>query len=341
MGTQCRSGPQILLTLALLASLAAGCAAQSTGGPRAWIDVPIDGSVLPAGQEIEVQSHAFAPDGVAEILLVVNGVPYRRDPPSEPGADFAGISQAWMPDGPGDYTLQVIAYDRAGSASAPGEVWVRVAAVTPTPEPTATLEPTPTEIPLPEVTFGADSTALVRGECTILHWEVRNATAVRLDFEAVEASGTRQVCPSVTTVYRLTAEAPSGNVEEQVAIQVTAPADTTPPTISGVTASSDEILEPACQPNTVTITAQVSDAGGVASVEIVYRVTGGSWQTRPMSPSGGTYQVTLDWLALVASRDPVPTTPGSVLEYTIRARDAAGNTAQSGSRTIETVVCFG
>jgi hypothetical protein len=335
----------LLGPLALWVGLAAGCAAQGTSGPRAWIDVPIDGSILPAGQEIEVQSHAFASEGVAEVLLVVNGVPYRRDPPSEPGADFTGISQAWLPEGPGDYTLQAIAYDSTGAPSSPGEVWVRVAAMTPTPEPTATPEPTPTatptEIPLAEVTFTADATALVRGACTNLRWEVLNATAVQLDLEAVEASGVRQVCPTVTTEYRLSVEAPGGNLEQQVTIEVSAPPDATAPTISGISASTDEILEPNCEPNTVTISAQVSDTGGVASVEIVYRVTDGSWQTRSMSLSGGsTYSVTLDWLALEASRDPVPTTSGSVLEYSIRARDTAGNTAESGSRTIETVVCF-
>jgi len=341
---------RVCLTLVLLSVLAAGCAAQPTGGPRAWIDVPIDGARVPAGIEIQVQSHAYARAGVAEVLLSINGVPYRRDPPVEPGAALTSLSQAWMPEGPGDYTLQVVAYDGEGGASAPDDVLVTVLGVTPTPEFTATPETSPTAVrvltpvptipPTPYVTFSADSPSVVQGECTTLRWRAGNAVSASLDGVSVALEGTEQVCPSATTTYRLHVIALAGPVDQAVTVNVSAPADTTPPTITGLSASTGQLREPNCEPNTVTISAQVSDSSGVASVEVVYRVTGGSWQTRSMSLSGGTYRVTLDWLALEASRDPVPTISGSALEYFIRARDWSGNSSQSGNRTVEITYCL-
>jgi hypothetical protein len=341
---------RVCLALVLLSVLAGGCAAQPTGGPRAWIDVPIDGARVPAGIEIQVQSHAYARAGVAEVLLSIDGVPYRRDPPGEPGAALTSLSQAWMPDGPGDYSLQVVAYDGEGGASAPDDVLVTVLGVTPTPESTATPETSPTAVrtltlvptvpPTPYVTFSADSPSVVQGECTTLRWRAGNAVSASLDGVSVALEGTEQVCPSATTTYRLHVIALAGPVDQAVTVNVSAPADTTPPTITGLSASTDEIYEPNCEPNTVAISARVSDGARVDSVEVVYRVTGGSWQTRSMSLSGGTYRVTLDWLALEASRDPAPTASGSVLEYYIRARDWSGNSSQSGNRTVEITYCL-
>ncbi|MCX6072491.1 MAG: hypothetical protein NTU91_16830 [Chloroflexi bacterium] len=331
----------------LLAGLVAGCAAREATGAQVWIDIPLDGEVVFAGREVQVVSRAFDAQGVAEMLLTVNGEPYRRDAPAEPGESFTSASQAWLPETPGGYSLMVTAYDTAGAAIGSAVVWVSVApAATPTPTatatPVATATPTATATPPPgaQVSFSADLTSLLKGGCTMLRWQALNATAVALDGAAVEMRGARQVCPASTTTYALHVTAPAGDVDRSVTISVSAPADTAPPSIDGVSASTSELREPNCDPHTVTITAQVSDPGGVASVEVVYRVSGGSWETRTMSGSGGSYQVTLDWGALQASRDPVPTTSGSALEYYVRARDASGNSAKSGVRSIAITYCL-
>lgn len=337
-----------VLVLTLATAFLVGCAAADPATTRAWIDVPTPGSTVFAGLEVEVLSHAYARAGVVEVLLAVNGVPYRRDPPAEPGAEFTSASQVWLPEAPGEYVLEVVAYAADGDASPPAFSRVEVLpAKTPTPTPTETpvevptLTPTaPPTIPAtPFVVFGADRTTLMPGECTMLRWRIEDALSAALDGATVPLEGSKNVCPSATRTYLLQVVAFTGPMERAVTITVSAPADTAKPTISGVTPSTTTIRQPNCTPNTVTFTANVSDNVGVTQVEVIYRVSGGSWESRSMSGSG-TYQATLDWNALKQSRDPVPTVPGTTLQFYIRARDAAGNTAESAAGSLTIAGCL-
>ena len=121
----------VLLILLMLGTLA--CEEQPTG-PRAWIDVPLDGSSVPVGTTVPVISHAYAQEGVAEVLLSVNGQAYRRNPPAQPDATFSKASLDWIPQQEGDYVLQVKAYSKNGQSSNPATVRVRaIGKATPTP----------------------------------------------------------------------------------------------------------------------------------------------------------------------------------------------------------------
>ncbi|MFQ6015562.1 MAG: hypothetical protein ACE5NP_08975, partial [Anaerolineae bacterium] len=275
---------RLILTVALFALIGGtlSCAEEVETGPRAWIDFPRDGFSVPVGTPVSVISHAFAREGVAEVLLSVNGEAYRRDPPTEPGASFSEVRQEWLPQEEGVYTLQVRTYDSTGEVSNPATISVRVVGevargptgtptvtvppplevtgtptntptLTPTgpppptgtPTPTSTLPPTgtpiptatptstPTATPWPpaQVSFWADDTDLVQGECTTLHWDVEYATAVYLNGGGKPGHGSQQVCPASTTTYNLHVEAPSGNVDRSVTISVSAPPDTTPPPV--------------------------------------------------------------------------------------------------------------
>lgn len=173
-----------ILYLVLCASLGAliSCTTPTEiaeAGPRAWIDFPRDGDTGPVGVAVTVISHAYAPGGVAEVLLLVNGTAYRRDAPADAGAALVEVRQEWVPTAPGLYTLQVVGYDLAGRSGAPGTITVRIEgaapptaptdmpiatpvptpppteAPTPTPPPTATPVPTPTPTATP---FPADTT---------------------------------------------------------------------------------------------------------------------------------------------------------------------------------------
>ncbi len=377
-------GLTFLVWLALILG-ATACEPEPTG-PRAWIDFPLDGAIVPAGAPVTVLSHVFAPAGVAEVLLSVNGVAYRRSPPSTTG-DFAKASHEWFPDREGDFVLEVTAFSSTGEASAAARARVKVLGktvttptlvapapattvpsapdlaivnveavvagnkggvpfcntrvtyrnvgtaaiprdfviqfhfngvptlantiagglppgatdqivfvyqfesapyiginldstnviaesneannafaearacgatpvpITPTATPTlATRTPTATATlgiaPLPpaQVNFRADRTALTQGECTMLRWDVENATGVFLDGNGVAGHGSQPVCPNKTTTYNLHVTAPAGNVDRSVTISVqaapathtptrtrtrtpTTPPDTTPPPI--------------------------------------------------------------------------------------------------------------
>ncbi len=102
------------------------CSEQRGGGPRAWIDHPRDGVTVPAGKPVSIISHAYARQGVAEVLLSVNGEAYRRDPSTQSGATFSEFRQEWLPEREGDYTLQLKSYDRQGASSEPATISVRV-----------------------------------------------------------------------------------------------------------------------------------------------------------------------------------------------------------------------
>ena len=128
--------------------------------PRAWIDFPRDGASIPVGASVIVVSHAYAADGVTELLLSVNGTAYRRDPPATSGDTLVEVRQEWIPTEPGLHTLEVRAYDGAGDISGSGSITVRVTGEeidTPTEVPTSTHTPTPTVVP-PPTTVGPTDT---------------------------------------------------------------------------------------------------------------------------------------------------------------------------------------
>jgi hypothetical protein len=171
------SALDVILLVALLASLGGLSSCATTPEPvtevaqaqsRAWIDFPRNGANIPVGASVTVVSHAYADDGVTEVLLSVNGLAYRRDPPgaAAAGDEFVEVRQEWIPAGPGLTTLEVRAYDAAGRISGADAITVRVtgdatpATEVPTEppplEPTAT--PTWTPSPLPTATSTATST---------------------------------------------------------------------------------------------------------------------------------------------------------------------------------------
>jgi hypothetical protein len=110
--------------------------------PRAWIDFPRDGVSVPVGASVIIVSHAYAEDGVVEVLLSVNGTAYRRDPPAASGDTLVEVRQEWVPTEPGSYILEVRAYDGAGEVSGSDAITIRVPG-----DATPTELGIPTEIP--------------------------------------------------------------------------------------------------------------------------------------------------------------------------------------------------
>jgi uncharacterized protein YraI len=124
----------LALILLLVAAGTVSCTREMAAGPRAWIDFPSKGATLSPGESVTILSHAAAREGIAEIVLSINGEAYRRDAPAEAGVTFTEFSQEWTPTEPGTYTLQVRAYDSTGEVSSPATVSVRVSsAMTVTP----------------------------------------------------------------------------------------------------------------------------------------------------------------------------------------------------------------
>ena len=135
----------ILVIIFLLTWGLSSCAAGGTATAQAWIDYPSEGESLPLGAPVTVLSHGFARQGVAEVVLAVNGEAYRRDVPAEVGSDFASMGQVWVPVEAGLYTLQVQVYDRQGGSGTPATVSVEVLGQAEAATPTLVVTVTPVD----------------------------------------------------------------------------------------------------------------------------------------------------------------------------------------------------
>lgn len=80
--------------------------------------------------------------------------------------------------------------------------------------------PISTPTPTPYATFTADSTTLMEGTCTWLRWNVGNAQSVLVEGQSKPLSGVMQVCPIVSTIYRLQLFTAEGEQERLLKITV-------------------------------------------------------------------------------------------------------------------------
>lgn len=120
----------------------------------------------------------------------------------------------------------------------------------PAPEPTkeVVVATPPPPAPKPQApvidVFAADPPTMERGQSATLRWAVTGATEVTIDqgLGAVQASGSRQVFPSSTLTYTLTATSELGTDQRSVTVTVVAPPPPPPPTKPQDNRSITEIL---------------------------------------------------------------------------------------------------
>ncbi|HLJ13556.1 MAG TPA: peptidoglycan-associated lipoprotein Pal [Bryobacteraceae bacterium] len=114
------------------------------------------------------------------------------------------------------------------------------------PPPPPAAQPTPPPAPSrPSIdSFTAEPSTIERGQSSTLRWSVSNATDTSIDqgLGAVQSSGSRQVFPSSTTTYTLTAKGAGGTDSRQVTVEVTVPPPPPPPPPPTVKRSASDIL---------------------------------------------------------------------------------------------------
>ena len=100
--------------------------------------------------------------------------------------------------------------------------------------------------PAPSGGFEADPPAVDAGGCSSLIWSILDATSVSLDqgIGNVGASGSRSVCPAVTTTYTLTASGPGGSLRP--ALQATVSVAAVSPLTGSLAAEPPTILRGEC-----------------------------------------------------------------------------------------------
>ena len=337
-----------LAVIILFIVLFSACKPISQNTQKAWIDVPFKNSSYQAGEAIHLQAHVYAGSGVAEVQCSIDSIPYNRGAPEVPGSTFSIYLQDLVINDPGDHTISVVAYDTESNPSNPAFVAVTItepeemspSLTEPEAAPTEqeTTAPAAAEI---SISFWADQTQIEQGGCTNVNWNVQHADTISIDGASVSSSGSNQVCPSQSTTYALKASSTAGQKQASVTISVTSPSppvDQDPPVISNISHSPGKIWNyHTCGADAFSVSATVSDASSIIDVSIRFRVVkgveSGSWVERSLSGSGGNYQISITPNDLKQSMAKYR----GMVEYTISAEDAQGNTSQSGTKTIQDV----
>ena len=79
--------------------------------------------------------------------------------------------------------------------------------------------------------FTAEPSSIERGQSSTLRWSISNATDMSINQQigAVQSQGQRQVFPTGTTTYTLTARGPGGNASRSATVTVSTPPPPPPP----------------------------------------------------------------------------------------------------------------
>jgi hypothetical protein len=115
----------LFLSVTLLLSACSGGASMSASGAQAWLDQPVNGTVLPLGV-FPLKAHArhASGSGITRIEFLVNGVPVGAVD-TDAAAPLVYGEVNWNPSAPGEYQLAARAYAADGSSeSAPVQVCV-------------------------------------------------------------------------------------------------------------------------------------------------------------------------------------------------------------------------
>ena len=116
---------------------------------------------------------------------------------------------------------------KANEAAAKAKGLCPMKAAPPPPPPKAAPAPPP----LPTASLSANPPSVDEGKCATLAWSTENATAGSIDrgIGSVSPSGSREVCPTATTQYTLTATGPGGSRTATTTVTVNPPPPPPPP----------------------------------------------------------------------------------------------------------------
>ena len=293
-----RRGSNYALALLAMATLLVGCGGEGMpgSGPYVWIDAPTSELSVPVDQSVQIEGHAAHDQGVARVEVWVGEELHHvvEDPPTT--GNLARFEQAWMPPGPGDYTVQVVAVGTDGVVSAPDSVVLHVgeggaeATATPVPaSPTPPPEP-PTSTPVPPTPPPA------------------TPTPPPATFTPTPLPPTPTPLPPTSTPVP-----PS-----PTPTPTTPPPDTLPPPVPQPYVPQDELVIE-CAAEQVLAWLPVEDDGGGPVryfVELEVQVAADQWET------------VNEWGQLADKQVEVEVDCGRFYRWRVRAQDGAGNYSQ-------------
>jgi PKD repeat protein len=171
------------------------------------------------------------------------------------------------------------------------------------------------------ILFSATPSEINPGQSTNLKWGIRGATSVAIDqgIGEVAATGSLELSPSKTIAYTLTATNAGGSASKSVVIYVGPPpltsADTTPPVIKNVSASSE----------TETSAVITWTTNEPCSSQVEYGNTTEYGLTATSDELATAHSITLSGLE-----------PNAVYHYRVKSKNKAGNEALSTDNTLFT-----
>lgn len=203
-------------------------------------------------------------------------------PPNSGGVGW--VAGAYVQPNPPALNLPVV-------AAPPPPTGTPTATASPTASPSATSRPTATPTatgtpPSANISFTADDTSLLPGQCTTLRWQVRNIKAYWIDDVAgVGDVGSKQICDplGVTTHTLRVQKADDSLVEYTVTV-----------TVSSVSIPPPNLLVPENNkqfdyyPREVTFVWEPVAAAGTVQYTLLIEVDTGTWQTWETVVTGST-----------------------------------------------------
>jgi len=110
------------------------------------------------------------------------------------------------------FTLVLYSCAPASETKQPSEPSATTAPISTIQEEPAFNFPMPSKQDMPVIEFSVSPTTITAGESVMLTWKVTNATSIIIDHGvgSVTLSGTKNVTPTISTIYKLTASNASG-----------------------------------------------------------------------------------------------------------------------------------
>lgn len=305
----------------LLILLLAGCNSPAAySGFQVWLDVPVNGLVLPGVQPVLIEGHVTSMEAIDRIEVSINGALWQTLDDPACVDTLCPFSLTWNPIEIGDYLISVEAFDTVGLASPLDKAMISIGVspgatdtplpptLTPTitftpeisPTPTVTVTPTftptvtRTSVPKPVIEFWAEPATLVAGKCTVIHWNTANVRSVVFGGLTQPLVGSDDECPCVNKTYTLTVTHLDGTVENRtinVNVSGSCVAPLPPAPILVVPSNG---LSLACRASQALTWMPVEVAGGVSQyqVEIQRSSNNVTWSAYPGSPITGLTDIT-------------------------------------------------
>jgi hypothetical protein len=298
-----------------------GCNSPAAySGFQVWLDVPVNGLVLPEIQPVLIEGHVTSMITVDRIEVSINGALWQTIDDPTCVDTLCPFSLTWNPGEIGDYLISVEAFDSGGLASPLDKAMIKIGndlvdpetplppTITPTvtftpeisPTPTQTVTPTftptvtKTSAPKPVVQFWAEPADLVAGKCTVIHWNTANVRSVVFGGLTQPLVGNDDECPCENKSYTLTVTHLDGTIENRT-ITVTVSGSCVallPPAPTLVVPSNG--LSLTCRASQALTWTPVEVAGGVSQyqVEIQRSSNNITWSAYPGSPLTGLTDIT-------------------------------------------------